>query len=195
MLSELRRKETSGRLLRIQADATYMPFHHGVFDAALAVSVLHLIQNWHKALDEIERLVGGLFLLGRTEYCGSAGELYELLRHRLFRKYYPLAREPGLKFDAQLSELQRRWGAPEVTVCATWTKTFSPHEVLQGFEQRLWSETWYVSSVELTRLIDRMRQWVIDQGVQMENSISCETHFLVYAYRLCGTPHHLNSDS
>ena len=98
MLRMARAKEHGQALWLIQGAIEHLPFADGVFDATLAVHVLHLARDWRTALAEALRVLrpGGVFIQGRDwrDPQSCAGRLRSKLRETLI-ELLPGSRPPG----------------------------------------------------------------------------------------------------
>ena len=184
MLNILMSNNTSKNLTTICTDAENIMVSNDSFDMAFAVSVFHLIPNWKRVLDEIERVlkVNGLFIVGRTEYIGFEGVQYEYIRHKILRKYNKDAQEKGLQFDQQINEFNNRWKLVKKITAATWENSYIPLEILRGFEERLWSETWNISDVEFDDVNEEMRKEIQSSGIELNRKYLYRCSFVFYVY-------------
>ncbi len=88
MLDVLRAKRGMSALIPLaQGDLTRLPFRDGVFGAALAANVFHLIADWHVAVAELVRVVCGDGLLLVNLGSGGAGTVHGALILATFREF------------------------------------------------------------------------------------------------------------
>ncbi len=184
MLDVLMSNNTSKNLTTICCNAENIMFPNDSFDMAFAVSVFHLIPNWKKVLDEIERVLktDGLCIIGRTEYVGAEGIQYEYIRHKVLRKYSKDAQERGLPFDQQLIEFNNRWKLLKKITAATWENSYIPSEILKSFEEKHWSETWNISDFEFHYINEEIRREIQCSGIEMNRKYLYRCSFVFYAY-------------
>lgn len=155
----------SNRCALIQGDVAKLPLRDNMFDAVLAVHVLHLVPDWRGALAEVARVLrpGGVFMQGRDwrdpQSCAERlrGKLREVVMHML-----PGARPPGA--GAALAQAIARMGGtiePEV-VAAEWQTYASPAALLAGMAARADAETWALSDALLSAAVDEVRAWAAE---------------------------------
>jgi SAM-dependent methyltransferase len=122
---------TAYRFQLREADITALPFEAARFDVIIAVHVLHLVEDWQRAIQEARRVLrpGGWLLCGSDEAPGEDGSSADLSLPaplRVRRKCWELRRELGLgrpdgrsnlrSRDTQLIEYLRASGATTDTV-------------------------------------------------------------------------------
>ncbi|HMQ35160.1 MAG TPA: class I SAM-dependent methyltransferase [Chloroflexaceae bacterium] len=184
------RAEAAGVTLELlRGDAQALPFADGVFRAALAVHVLHLLPDWRAALAEVVRVVGpgGLFIQGSD--WRDPDSCVGLLRGRLriaAVELIPGSRPPGAG-AAVAQALARHGGATaEPLVAARWTRQGSPAEVIAGMAARVDSETWVMPEDLLAAAMERVTGWAEATWGDLSLPQAVEHRFLLTATRFTG---------
>lgn len=186
MLRIARAKERDQTLWLVQGTIERLPFADGVFDATLAVHVLHLARDWRAALAEALRVLrsGGVFIQGRDwrDPQSCVGRLRSKLRETLI-ELLPGSRPPGA--GAAVGQALAKLGAtvePEMVV-ATWVAPISPAQVLAEMESRSDAETWVLDDATLRTAIQRLRTWAehVYQDIQQPEMV--ERRFVIQAAR------------
>jgi ubiquinone/menaquinone biosynthesis C-methylase UbiE len=144
----------------LQADMHRLPLRSRAFDAALAVHVLHLAQDWRRVLRETTRLLrpGGAFIQGDDwiDPHSVVGRLRDELRTRALalspQLRPPAAGIPKAQFLAQLGGSH-----VEEIVAAEWVTWLSPNERLAAVEQRMDAESWFLPEALFTPLLEQLR--------------------------------------
>lgn len=182
-----RAKEAGLPLWLIRADAQALPFTHGVFDAVLAVHVLHLLPDWRAALAEMVRVVkpGGAIIQG-VDWRDPAS-CVGLLRGQLRQAVMDLApgsRPPGA--GAAITQYLTKLGAPagEPIEAARWQRTISPAEVIAGMAARTDAETWALDDELLAAAIERVQAWAKQQWPDLNEPQVVEHRFLLTVSRI-----------
>src|SRR5439155_3057000 len=96
-----------------EADITALPFEAARFDVIIAVHVLHLVEDWQRAVQEARRVLrpGGWLLCGSDEMAGedsASADLSLPAPLRMRRKWWELRRELGLGRPGCRSKLRSR---------------------------------------------------------------------------------------
>jgi len=186
MLRMARAKEHGQALWLIQGAIEHLPFADGVFDATLAVHVLHLARDWRTALAEALRVLrpGGVFIQGRDwrDPQSCAGRLRSKLRETLI-ELLPGSRPPGA--GAAVGQALTKLGAtvePEM-VAATWVAPISPAQVLEEMESRSDAETWVLDDATLRAAVQRLRAWAESVYDDVQQPEMVERRFVIQAAR------------
>jgi SAM-dependent methyltransferase len=186
MLRMARAKEHGQALWLIQGAIEHLPFADGVFDATLAVHVLHLARDWRTALAEALRVLrpGGVFIQGRDwrDPQSCAGRLRSKLRETLI-ELLPGSRPPGA--GAAVGQALAKLGAtvePEM-VAATWVAPISPTQVLEEMESRSDAETWVLDDATLRAAVQRLRAWAESVYDDVQQPEMVERRFVIQAAR------------
>lgn len=147
-------------LTLLQADMHHLPLRSRAFDAALAVHVLHLAEDWRRVLRETTRLLrpGGAFIQGDDwiDPQSVVGRLRDELRARALA-LSPQLRPPaaGISMAQFLAELGG--GRVEEIVAAEWVAWISPNERLAAVAQRMDAESWFLPEALFTPLLAQLR--------------------------------------
>jgi SAM-dependent methyltransferase len=186
MLRMARAKEHGQALWLIQGAIEHLPFADGVFDATLAVHVLHLARDWRTALAEALRVLrpGGVFIQGRDwrDPQSCVGRLRSKLRETLI-ELLPGSRPPGA--GAAVGQALAKLGAtvePEM-VAATWVAPISPAQVLEEMESRSDAETWVLDDATLRAAVQRLRAWAESVYDDVQQPEMVERRFVIQAAR------------
>jgi Methylase involved in ubiquinone/menaquinone biosynthesis len=186
MLRMARAKEHGQALWLIQGAIEHLPFADGVFDATLAVHVLHLARDWRTALAEALRVLrpGGVFIQGRDwrDPQSCAGRLRSKLRETLI-ELLSGSRPPGA--GAAVGQALAKLGAtvePEM-VAATWVAPISPTQVLEEMESRSDAETWVLDDATLRAAVQRLRAWAESVYDDVQQPEMVERRFVIQAAR------------
>jgi len=150
----------------LRADATRLPFNDGVFGAAYARHVLHLIPRWRVAVQELCRVVGrGVVLI---EAGGSGGDGWSGLWDAVSEAVGPAADHVGLDMSSDgRGELDRAFidaGAtprdlPEMPYADDDTIAYYIAEV----ERRSPSWTWRATDEQLHDAVEAARRYALDR--------------------------------
>ncbi len=186
MLRMARAKEHGQALWLLQGAIEHLPFADGVFDATLAVHVLHLARDWRATLAEALRVLrpGGVFIQGRDwrDPQSCAGRLRSKLRETLI-ELLPGSRPPGA--GAAVGQALAKLGAtvePEM-VAATWVAPISPAQVLEEMESRSDAETWVLDDATLRAAVQRLRAWAESVYDDVQQPEMVERRFVIQAAR------------
>jgi SAM-dependent methyltransferase len=186
MLHTARAKEGGGALRLLQGDIERLPFADAVFDATLAVHVLHLARDWRGVLAEALRVLrpGGVFIQGRDwrDPQSCVGRLRSKLRETLM-DLLPGSRPPGA--GAAVGQALVKLGAtvePEM-VAAAWVAPISPAQVLEEMESRSDAETWVLDDATLSAALERLRAWAASVYDDLNRTEMVERRFVLQAAR------------
>lgn len=145
------------------ADATVLPFRDGAFGAAVVSHVLHLIDPWQRAVDELGRVVrpGGVLLValggrGRDDRHGDAvGEV-----RRRFWSFGPEAwRPPGPDHRMVDEEMRRRGFDVRSLPPVVDVREGTLDEVISRLEAGFNSRCWKVTDEARHEAAARTREW------------------------------------
>lgn len=171
MLEVCRSKLERERLFLVQGDACDLPFPDNTFGVVTAVSVLHVVDSASSAIAEIHRVLrpGGYLIYGRTRYVGAVGDLFEFIRHDLFRA---ASFAETVTANPSLEEIDhaigRTFGAASTFIAASWKFSFSARQVLDQFRSAAWLETRCLSADALISVCSRMESAAIALGISMD---------------------------
>jgi ubiquinone/menaquinone biosynthesis C-methylase UbiE len=156
------------------ADMTAIPFHDAAFDAVLAIHVLHLVQDWQKALQEVMRVLrpGGVLVRCWREKWHEIWQIEPSARpmstSRLIKNQWCLfAQEAGGRFalpgtsEQVVTEwLQQQGFKTEQVQVISWQEPATVRAVLDGIAQRIWTSNQLVSDAIFEVSLARLRQWI-----------------------------------
>lgn len=173
----------------VRGDAQALPFADGLFRAALAVHVLHLLPDWRAALAEVVRVLapGGMLIQGND--WRDPDSCVGLLRGRLriaAVELLPGSRPPGA--GAAVAQALARHGGvtAQPLVAARWTRALSPAEVIAGMAARVDSETWVLPEELLVAAMANVRAWAEQQWDDLERPQEVEHRFELTVTRFSG---------
>jgi len=168
MMDELRRKlgPNPGRLRLLRADARALPFADGSFDVAIIAHVLHLMPDWHRALDEVRRVLrpGGVLLYCQQDWDESSAltrfsrQWEAILGRRGVEAKFVGGRKPEI-----LAALREQGADLEATVAATWSKPTTVGEVLGSYANRTHSPDWRVPEEVFGNAMEELRAWAAER--------------------------------
>jgi len=161
------------------ADATLLPVRDGGVGAAIVCHVLHLVDPWRRAVDELVRVVrpGGLILVETPQR--SAGPAREATL-RFWTLASPGGRPlPGLRDLAQLDPLlrQRGFGVRELPPLAERFET-NMEEVIGRLEAGIYAGCWGLSEARRRAAAAATREWArqhvgaLDAPLEVEETIT-----------------------
>ena len=167
-----------------------LPFRAHVFDAALFVHILHLVDDPIAVLRAASRAVrpGGVLLYGRTAYSESP-------RRRILARVRELvhelagvdvaAREPHAVADAAFREHALAVGARlEETPLARWQEHGTGRDALEAIAKRTHSNTWGIPDAILPELMQRLTPWTEQVLGDLDRPMENEGAFTLVAARL-----------
>jgi len=169
-------------LHRLRADMHAFPFAGGMFDAVLAVHVLHLATDWEQVLAEAARVLrpGGAFIVG-SDWVAPDGVI-GALRAEMRRCVMELA--PGMKppsagksREAALQEL----GGTETqeVIAARWEEKLSPAARLRTIEERLDSESWILPDDVFEAVVPKLVSFAEARWGDIEKQQVVERRFVL----------------
>jgi SAM-dependent methyltransferase len=147
----------------VLADAIRLPFADGVFGAALARHVLHLIPDWKAAVRELVRVIGPEGVLLVDIGVPDRGPWHEVGRH-LEELLGAPARRVGLepedldRLEALIAELG---GRPRMLPEIWQTSDLTLDRHFRETEERVYSWTWNVDPAALDAAIEDTRRWAL----------------------------------
>jgi ubiquinone/menaquinone biosynthesis C-methylase UbiE len=181
MLSRQREKYPAARL--VQADAAYLPFPSGHFDAVLVVHVMHLIGPWREAMREFKRVLrsGGVFLNVST-YKAVGKSVRGEMRHH-WRDWVGErgidTRTPGAQSDeelhTELESLGARWKEVEAV---RFPIVYNPRAELDRYEARIFSDTWAVPEAIYQASLSELRDWTMREFGDLDREIEEMNRFV-----------------
>lgn len=183
MLAVLRGKlpAATPQPLLVEGDVTALPVATGVFDAALAVHVLHLVADWRATLREAARVLrrpGGRLLLAgdpgpeRSLDADPATLIPPLQAQRAWRDALAAVGssgnvgQPGMRpgdpqVRAQLEALGATVDVEELTEFER--PPLSARAVIQGYKDRIYSSDWARPDAEHAAAVARVERWLAEE--------------------------------
>ena len=166
-----------------RADSHSLPFRDAVFGSGLVVHVLHLLEDWRRALDELARVVrgGGVLLvdLGRGSVpTGSWAEVQDRFVAAAGISDHKVFLQETAAVDAYLQE--RGELTREDAILETRAATF--REVIDRLERGVYSYTWTADHHTRARAADVARTWVREHYGGLDQM--CEYEIQV-VWRVC----------
>ncbi len=160
-----------------QADITSLPFEAARFDVIIAVHVIHLVEDWQRAIQEARRVLrpGGWLLCGSDETSfedTSSADTSLPAPLRVRRKWWELRRELGLGRpagrsnmrgrDSQLIEYLRSSGATVaiVQLAAFAQPAISAREMADRVKARVFSADWDTAEAAHADLSRQLDDWL-----------------------------------
>jgi ubiquinone/menaquinone biosynthesis C-methylase UbiE len=163
------------RLLR--ADVTAVPFADDSFDVALAVHVLHLVDGWHRALEEAHRALrkpGGQLMIAYdapTQDCPPSATRLVNQQWSAILRALGTSRDtllPGVKggngrrSDATLEAYLRKLGAQTqiMTLLEHEKPPLAPRAMAQRHIDRRYSSDWWLPDELHAEAVRRLQSWL-----------------------------------
>ncbi|NJO43524.1 MAG: class I SAM-dependent methyltransferase [Cyanobacteria bacterium CRU_2_1] len=171
MMMELRHKlqGTSHRLSLFHADATSLPFADHSFDVAIAVHILHLIPNWQQALAEIRRVLKptGVFLYTHGSDRHAKPDQIDVDQYQsVGRQWRSILADYGFEpsdYGASESKvlgvLQAQGAKLETVIAAQWRIEKTVGELLDRYQQRMYSSCWQIPDKVFSKAIVDLTAW------------------------------------
>lgn len=195
-LAQRIRDEGHARVHLVQGDITALPFRDGVFDAALAVHVLHLVEDWQGVLARVKALVrpGGTLILGRdwVDPDSFAGMIRNHFRRTVLEVGTAMlppgssaAQPPG--GGAAIMQTLQALGAQPVgngeLVGAEWSTELTPRQVLNGIRSRDDAESWVLPDEVLDETMRRLDAFSLEHWPDLDAPQPVTRRFLLGVFR------------
>lgn len=167
MMDRLRGRQQGEAVYLTQGDATRLPFPAGMFDAAMAVHVFHLIPDWRSVVGELARV---LKLTGRfvSAYGGPGyGDVWREVREQMDEFAPGVGIRDREAFEEYL--LSMGWRKLEEAE-ATFSHAITPRSVLQRVTGRMHSWTWRASDEQIDRAARLLRERLLDRYGDLDAS-------------------------
>lgn len=187
MMAVLRAKvPDAANLTLLQGDVTNLPFPDDSFDVVLAVHILHLIPEWRRALDDVQRVLrpGGFLVRGHDR------SVPDQPGSEIRRRWHTLVREAGGQlrpeygtWEAVETELTERGARTAVYRVATWVEESRPIDLLEELRQRTYSATWSVLDETLESVHPQMLAWAQERYGDLSAPLSTRLEFLLTVSR------------
>jgi SAM-dependent methyltransferase len=160
-----------------EADITELPFEAARFNVIIAVHVLHLVEDWQRAVQEARRVLrpGGWLLCGSDETLGedaSSDDLSLPAPLRVRRKWWELRRDLGVarpdgrsnlrSRDTQLIEYLHASGATvDTAVLAAYElPPISARAMAERLKARVFSSDWATADAAHAAMSRRLDDWL-----------------------------------
>jgi SAM-dependent methyltransferase len=179
MLGKLRSKQTDEPVYVAQGDATQVPYRAGVFDAAVAVHIFHLIPGWRDALAEVARVLKptGLLLHGGVQR-SSEDRLNEVWRAAIKQdRHGPIPQGEDERFLEKAG-----WSHAGDTIFR-YSYERAPQQFLESIRNRIWSSCWDMSDEELEAGYQIMLAYIQEHYPDPSKPVAAEQTFRVRAYK------------
>ena len=181
MMARLQARRSGEAVHPVQAGATQLPFPGGVFDAAVAVHVFHLIPAWRDAVRELARVLrpGGLLLTG---YSGTG---FRVLREAFIAALPPEHRgSVGVGTEEFAAFLTGEgWQPTGGPFTHRYTYHRSPGEYVDLLRRRVWSRTWRLTDEELEQGIAAVQAAIARHYGDPRRPAHLAAEFRLWAYR------------
>lgn len=180
MMEVLRTKSTVIPL--VEGDATRLPFPDGVFGAAYAAHVFHLIAAWETALAELVRVVrpGGVILAVRGS--GSTDVGREMAR-RFLDAAGAAVHRIGADTIAHVDDAAARLGLPVRELDQIVRVEDRPLSAfVDELEQGMFAGVWEIDAEVRRRAADRLRAWVVAEHGSADAVVPATSSFAWHAY-------------
>lgn len=156
----------NGAMRLVMSDMTALPFHDQSFDAAVAVHVFHLVDDWRQAVNEVLRVVrpGGFFLHCRDGRGNKEDDHWGMLAtwDRILEET-GWVRPRSVSVRGEVTELLRERGlAPEEIRATQWEFAITPRQELDMLAKRLLSSTWVIPDDVFIPSVERLEAWARD---------------------------------
>jgi ubiquinone/menaquinone biosynthesis C-methylase UbiE len=174
MLSRQREKYPAARL--VQADAVFLPFPSGHFDAILTVHVMHLIGPWREALREFRRVLksGGAHLNVRTyESVGESirGQMRDHWRDWLKTQGVDTSHPGAQSADEVQAELESLGAHLQEVEVLRFPHSYTVRAELDRYANRVFSETWSVPEEIYQASLIELHAWVKQKFGELDAEI------------------------
>jgi ubiquinone/menaquinone biosynthesis C-methylase UbiE len=190
MLQRLREKLAAHSLKAdiLRADITQLPFPSASFDVVIAVHVLHLVPEWHKALYEAQRVLrrDGYIVVGSDQSAPSSPKAHmNALWRDIVHTLGESTERPGAEhFHDIVAALQEMGGQGQECVAARWVDTVTPRQVITRIRDRIHSATWLVSDEGLRESLIGLEAELRAEYGDLDRPLENENQFLLYMCQL-----------
>ncbi len=182
MLAKL--PDKGGRYPVVQADARRMPFAPASFGGALAFWVLHLIEDWSRAFDEVIRVLrpGGVFVVSVGGTKGFGTGCWSELQKR-FQEVAGIERNIGADSLEEIADHARTHGLePRLLPVIRGNDPVSPESLLSMLKANVFSFTWQLGEDELASAVEETRSWARGRYGDLDAPLDNEFHTEWHAY-------------
>jgi len=176
MMNQLRQKVAGKphRLTLLKADATALPLQANQFDVAIAAHILHLIPAWQQALGEIHRVLKPDGVLIYFHHSTNKAGVSDVVSHQwrqILQGYGYQSQFTGAVTEDVLDYLTQRGAALETVTIAEIPRTKPLGEVLQAYQDRIYSNMWRVPDDIYPSALGDLRTWAMERFESLEVEI------------------------
>ena len=184
------------RVHLVQGDITALPFRSGAFDAAVAVHVLHLVEDWQGVLTRVKSLLrpGGALILGRdwVDPESFAGMIRNHCRRTVLQVGTAMlppgssAAQPPSGGAAIMHTLQALGAQPVGNgehIGAQWATSLTPRQVLDGIRSRDDAESWVLPDDVLDETMRRLDAFALGHWPYPDAPQQVTRRFLLGVFR------------
>lgn len=172
------------------ADLQRLPFQPGVFQGALLVHILHLIERWPRVLTEAKRVLApsGVLFLGIE--LGGRSVLIDFYFERARVRRVLAASLGTAGLSPALSFLRRRerdggLGA-SVTLLepqVAWKRTIPVALTLDALARRTYSQMWDIPAADHAEILEETRRYALQTSRKADAAETLPSRFSLYAAR------------
>ncbi len=177
------------------ADITELPFADAMFDVAIGVHVLHLVDDWQKALREAQRVLvpGGVLLLGHDSGPEASAEIAP--PQQVNRKWQEIRRELGTDQPSGRSNI---WGADDrlpayleslgaqterIHLARVEGPPISARGMAERIKARSYSSDWSTPDDVHAEAVRRLEQWMAEELPQPDEPATSTGNFVALVAR------------
>jgi ubiquinone/menaquinone biosynthesis C-methylase UbiE len=189
MMHHAQEKTTSGGLACVNADLQRLPFGRDMFQGALIVHILHLIERWTLVIDELRRVLiphTGVLLLGGEQGGRSVAVDFYYERARRLGVLRPSLGAPGLTQTLALLRKPDRGGAHVEPLSAPylqWQRRVSVEQTLSALARRTYSQMWAVPDDAHHQLLAETEDYARRSFGDLRSVETLDAQFVLYAVR------------
>ena len=183
MMDRLRAKaENAPNLKLVEGDVTELPLPDASIDVVITVHLLHLVPEWQKALEEIQRVLkpAGFVVQGRES--GVPGDPVEEILHQWRRLVVENGAALRPQFASETGTLgclnERGFRTTQYRV-ADWIDQFPPIDLIDALHQRTFSQTWDVPNDVLDVVHEKLVAWATDQFGDVNRTVESREEFML----------------
>jgi SAM-dependent methyltransferase len=188
MLSALA-NQAQQNLSLVRGDITRLPFREKVFDAAVCVHVLHLVDS-RSVLDQLLQLLrsGGSIILARDwiDPASFAGQLRNVFRQAVVDLAESVDFPEGARGHVQqlvsLGAIPVDKGQEQTAV--EWETQLSPTQVLDGIRSRDDAESWVLPDPLLKRVMERLDSYAAEHWDELDATQTVTRRFVYSLFRV-----------
>lgn len=168
------------------ADATRLPFSSGSFGGAVSAHVLHLIADWHRAVDELFRVLRprSVLVVDVGGLAARHGDWAEILDRFLLESGITRRNRGVDRIDELTSEMERRGAALKPLPVVENRRRTTYAALLEHLAEGRSSFTWQIDDDARRRAALRTRAWAEERfgdpakSADVNNDIHCHAFLL-----------------